>query len=323
MAQGGGQAGGMGGSPMGGQLGGNPMGGQQRMMPPPTPQMGGQLGGMNPMGGQPKNPMGGMGGMGGDPMGSRNPMGGQLGGMGGDPMDRQMYGVQQFQPRNQQGTDIMDMYPTYGGMRGDPMGSRNPMGGQLGGMGPMGGQLNPDFMQQMYGLPQQGMGGFNQGPKTENDWNNYAAQVQFTSGTDMEKAKADYLAQGNQMPFNPMQQLQQGMGGFNQGPKTENDWNNYAAQVQFTSGTDMEKAKAAFLAQPYQPPPFNQQNMQQPAGIAGLQGLLGGMPNQSTPTAQPAPVAARPAPISVVPPNTPPAVASAIQKLAGRQARRR
>jgi hypothetical protein len=68
---------------------------------------------------------------------------------------------------------------------------------------------------------------------------------------------------------------------------------------------------------------------QQPAGIAGLAGLLGGMPNQPTPTAppvsttQPAPVAAKPAPVaakpSVVPPKTPPAVASAIQKLAAKK----
>jgi hypothetical protein len=70
---------------------------------------------------------------------------------------------------------------------------------------------------------------------------------------------------------------------------------------------------------------------QQPAGIAGLAGLLGGMPNQPTPaaqpaqapTAKPAPVAAKPAPVaakpSVVPPKTPPAVASAIQKLAAKK----
>ena len=90
----------------------------------------------------------------------------------------------------------------------------------------------------------------------------------------------------------------------------------------------------------------------QPTGqTAGLGALLGGMPNQPTPTAppvsttQPAPVAARPAPVaakpaptraapakpmakpmakpSVVPPKTPPAVASAIQKLAAKKQNRR
>jgi hypothetical protein len=62
---------------------------------------------------------------------------------------------------------------------------------------------------------------------------------------------------------------------------------------------------------------------QQPAGIAGLAGLLGGMPNKPTPTAQPAPTA-KPAPVaakpiakpSAVPAKTPPAVANAIKKLA-------
>ena len=70
----------------------------------------------------------------------------------------------------------------------------------------------------------------------------------------------------------------------------------------------------------------------QPTGqMAGLGALLGGMPNQptpaaqpaQTPTAKPAPVAAKPAPVAakppVVPPKTPPAVARAIQKLAAKK----
>ena len=60
----------------------------------------------------------------------------------------------------------------------------------------------------------------------------------------------------------------------------------------------------------------------QTAGLGGLAALLGGNPTpptstaRPTPTAKPAPVAAKP---SVVPPKTPPAVASAIQKLAAKK----
>jgi hypothetical protein len=43
-------------------------------------------------------------------------------------------------------------------------------------------------------MPQQGPRGFNQGPKTEADWNKFSAQARFAPGTDMEKAKADFLA---------------------------------------------------------------------------------------------------------------------------------
>jgi hypothetical protein len=83
---------------------------------------------------------------------------------------------------------------------------------------------------------------------------------------------------------------------------------------------------------------------QQPLGLAGLQGLLGGMPSRpevSTPmprppvspplpqrkttssqvVSKPAPAAVRASPApSQVPPRTPPAVAGAIQRLAGKQA---
>jgi hypothetical protein len=61
---------------------------------------------------------------------------------------------------------------------------------------------------------------------------------------------------------------------------------------------------------------------QKTAGLGGLATLLGGNPTpptstaRPTPTAKPAPVAAKP---SVVPPKTPPAVASAIQKLAAKK----
>jgi len=39
-------------------------------------------------------------------------------------------------------------------------------------------------------------GGFNQGPKTEADWNRYSSTVFFGPGTDMAKEKADFLAGG-------------------------------------------------------------------------------------------------------------------------------
>jgi hypothetical protein len=37
---------------------------------------------------------------------------------------------------------------------------------------------------------------FNSGPKTEDDWNRFSAQVHFGPGTDMEKEKANFLAGG-------------------------------------------------------------------------------------------------------------------------------
>ena len=46
-------------------------------------------------------------------------------------------------------------------------------------------------------MPEQGMRGFNQGPKTEDDWNRFSAMAMFAPGTDMAAAKAKFLA-GNQ-----------------------------------------------------------------------------------------------------------------------------
>ena len=89
-------------------------------------------------------------------------------------------------------------------------------------------------------MPQQGMRGFNQGPKTEADWNTFAAQARFAPGTDMEKAKADFLT-GNQ-GGNSM-----GMRPTIQAPRTEANWNTFAAQTRFAPNTDMEAAKANFL----------------------------------------------------------------------------
>ena len=45
-------------------------------------------------------------------------------------------------------------------------------------------------------MPQQGPRGFNQGPKTEADWNRFSSMARFAPGTDMAKAKADFLAGG-------------------------------------------------------------------------------------------------------------------------------
>ena len=49
-------------------------------------------------------------------------------------------------------------------------------------------------------MPQQGPRGFNQGPKTEADWNRYSSTVFFGPGTDMAKEKADFLAGGRGSP---------------------------------------------------------------------------------------------------------------------------
>jgi hypothetical protein len=45
-------------------------------------------------------------------------------------------------------------------------------------------------------MPQQGPRGFNQGPKTEADWNRFSSMAMFTPGADMAKIKADFLAGG-------------------------------------------------------------------------------------------------------------------------------
>jgi hypothetical protein len=45
-------------------------------------------------------------------------------------------------------------------------------------------------------MPQQGPRGFNQGPRTEADWNRFSSMAMFTPGADMAKIKADFLAGG-------------------------------------------------------------------------------------------------------------------------------
>jgi len=167
MAQGGGQAGGMGASPMGGQQG---------MMPPPPPQMGGMGGGQMQLSVMP--PQGGFG------PGVNNfggPQMGQLGMMGG-----------------QQG-----MMPQQGGFGPNPNNFGSPQG-MMPPPSPRFAQFGGPEYERGYPQPQ-GPRGFNQGPRTEDDWNRFATQARFASQADMEKAKADFLAQGNQMP-------QQGMG---------------------------------------------------------------------------------------------------------------
>ena len=91
-----------------------------------------------------------------------------------------------------------------GGGRGGELGGGGGYGGYGGvdgGLGkpagmPSGGSdlYSPQFM------PQQGPRGFNQGPRTEADWKNFSSMALYAPGTDMEKAKADFLAggQGNQ-----------------------------------------------------------------------------------------------------------------------------
>jgi hypothetical protein len=63
--------------------------------------------------------------------------------------------------------------PNTGGSSADSMGGYAPPG--------TGGGMRP-------------VGGFNQGPKTEDDWNRFSAMARFAPGTDMEVAKADFLA---------------------------------------------------------------------------------------------------------------------------------
>jgi hypothetical protein len=61
------------------------------------------------------------------------------------------------------------------------------------------GAMPPGGSMELYSpqvMPQQGPRGFNQGPKTEADWNRFSAQARFAPGTDMEKAKVDFLAGG-------------------------------------------------------------------------------------------------------------------------------
>ena len=43
---------------------------------------------------------------------------------------------------------------------------------------------------------------FNSSPRTEDDWNTFSAQARFASGTDMEKAKADFMSGGGQFGGN-------------------------------------------------------------------------------------------------------------------------
>lgn len=119
-----------------------------------------------------------------------------------------------------------------------------------------------------------------------------------------------------QMPFNPSMMGGEGFTpGFGQQPfmaqapqQLGGQPNPYLAQIEQQQMGQMAQDAAMRGAQQIQ---------QNPAGLAAL---LGGRSTaQPTPTAPPTPIA-KPAPVaakpSVVPPKTPPAVASAIQKLA-------
>jgi len=72
----------------------------------------------------------------------------------------------------------------------------SPMGG-MGAMPPGGSDLySPQVM------PQQGPLGFNQGPRTEEDWKRFSSMALYAPGTDMEKAKADFMSGGGQFGGN-------------------------------------------------------------------------------------------------------------------------
>jgi hypothetical protein len=88
-----------------------------------------------------------------------------------------------------------------GGGRGGELGG----GGGYGGYGGVDGGLGamPPGGSDLYSpqvMPQQGPRGFNQGPRTEADWNKFSSMAMYAPGTDMEKEKANFLAggQGNQ-----------------------------------------------------------------------------------------------------------------------------
>ena len=51
-------------------------------------------------------------------------------------------------------------------------------------------------------MPQQGPRGFNQGPRTEDDWKMHSSMALYAPGTDMEKAKADFMSGGGQFGGN-------------------------------------------------------------------------------------------------------------------------
>jgi hypothetical protein len=65
-------------------------------------------------------------------------------------------------------------------------------------------------------MPQQGPRGFNQGPRTEDDWKMFSARALFAPNTDMAVAKAQFLAGVGGSVRDPMQQ-QGGFGGQQQG----------------------------------------------------------------------------------------------------------
>lgn len=126
----------------------------------------------------------------------------------------------------------------------------------------------------------------------------------FTPGFGQQQFTPEMMA-NMQQAFQAAQQAPQQLGG---------QPNPYLAQVEQQQMAQRSQEGAMRGAQQLQ--------QQSPAGLAAL---LGGKPMPQTPAAQPAPMArqapaAQPAPVaakpSVVPPRTPPAVASAIQKLA-------
>jgi hypothetical protein len=78
---------------------------------------------------------------------------------------------------------------------------------------------SPGGMGGMGSMPQQpqpmGNMSMNQGPKTEEDWNRFSSMAFFAPGTDMEKAKADFLAGGGGGSRQPQAMPQQnGIAGF-------------------------------------------------------------------------------------------------------------
>ena len=330
----------------GGSTGG--IGAQSPAVNPPNPmgQIGNAVGGaLVGMGGQSQNPMGGGnfvqtgqfgsqpidmgGGFGGNMGGFGSNMGGGFGGIGAQQQMQQaqqaqqaqqvpmgggnmgggfggMGSQQQFQQLNQQGLDLSKQMDAY--MQTSPaMKQMQDLQAKI-----QSGQLTPEAGQA-------------QGEALNAQLRDYQQQAPMLGQLKALGAQINAMGNPQFLQQQPAQQVPMGMLQAGQMSPEMQQANAQRAFDQRQSGMGQQ-----------QMPSLGQQQQggmgRQPTGqMAGLGALLGGMPNQptpaaqpaQTPTAKPAPVAAKPAPVaakpSVVPPRTPPAVARAIQKLAAKK----
>jgi hypothetical protein len=332
----------------GGSTGG--IGAQSPAVNPPNPmgQIGNAVGGA--LGGQPQNPMGGgnfvqTGQFGSQPIdmggGFGSNMGGGFGGMGSQQQMQQAQQVAMGMPF--QAGAVMN--PSLGN---NPMQTATPMGEMV--MSPHG--LTPKqytATANQMGMPQAGQ----MSPEMQRQYAQPGQDYRTVSPQQMDQMRGLSQQMDAYMQTSPaMKQMQDLQAKIQSGQLTPE-----AGQAQgealnaqlrdYQQNSPMMQQFRAMQQAGQMSPEMQQANAQrafdqrqsgmgpQPTGqMAGLGALLGGMPNQPTPTAQPAPVAAKPAPVaakpatmaakpmakpSVVPPRTPPAVASAIQKLAAKK----